>query len=160
MRVQRVLMPDGSESWTVLGPTGDPVGVIEAFLAHLQALDRSPTTLRTYATSLKLWAEYLDLLGVTVDEATVDHVRQPAWPTARGRANVHRLAPAATPHLPRGDHPSTQREPGTTRPTRQTPRRRPRRCRHTIFMTSSVTTSTTCPRQETCCSTTDTVQKN
>ena len=35
MRVQRVLMPDGSESWTVLGPTGDPVGVIEAFLAHL-----------------------------------------------------------------------------------------------------------------------------
>jgi integrase/recombinase XerD len=80
MRVQRVLMPDGSESWTVLGATGDPVGVIEAFLAHLQALDRSPTTLRTYATSLKLWAEFLDLLGVAVDEATVDHVsRFVAW---------------------------------------------------------------------------------
>ena len=80
MRVQRVLMPDGLESWTVLGPTGDPVGVIETCLAHLQALDRSPTTLRTYATSLKLWAEYLDLLGVTVDEATVNHVsRFVAW---------------------------------------------------------------------------------
>ena len=53
---------------------------MEAFLAHLQALDRSPTTLRTYATSLKLWAEFLDLLGVTVDEATVEHVsRFVAW---------------------------------------------------------------------------------
>jgi integrase len=80
MRVQRVLMSDGSESWTVLGPTGDPVGVIEAFLAHLPALDRSPTTLRTYATSLKLWAEFLELLHVDVDEATVDHVsRFVAW---------------------------------------------------------------------------------
>jgi integrase/recombinase XerD len=55
MRVQRVLMPDGSESWTVLGPTGEPVAQVEAFLAHLHALDRSPTTLRTYATTLKLW---------------------------------------------------------------------------------------------------------
>ena len=74
MRVQRVLMPDGSESWTVLGPTGEPVGPVEAFLAHLQALDRSPTTLRTYATTLKLWLQFLDRLGVAVDEATVDHV--------------------------------------------------------------------------------------
>jgi len=80
MRVQRVLMPDGSESWTVLGPVGEPVGPVEAFLAHLQALDRSPTTLRTYATSLKLWLQFLDRLGVGVDEATVDHVsRFVAW---------------------------------------------------------------------------------
>ena len=80
MRVQRVLMPDGSESWTVLGPTGEPVGPVEAFLAHLQALDRSPTTLRTYATTLKLWLQFLDPLGVAVDEATVDHVsRFVAW---------------------------------------------------------------------------------
>jgi hypothetical protein len=74
MRVQRVLMPDGSESWTVLGPTGEPVAQVEAFLAHLQALDRSPTTLRTYATTLKLWLQVLDRLGVAVDEVTVDHV--------------------------------------------------------------------------------------
>ena len=53
---------------------------MEAFLAHLQALDRSPTTLRTYATSLKLWLQFLDRLGVAVDEATVDHVsRFVAW---------------------------------------------------------------------------------
>ncbi len=72
MRVQRVAMPDGAESWTVLDDGGDPVSPVEAFLAHLQALDRSPTTVRTYATSLKLWLEFLARLEVPVDEAKVD----------------------------------------------------------------------------------------
>ena len=64
MRVQRMLMPDGSESWTVLDVSGGPVPAVEGFLAHLQALDRSPNTVRTYATSLKLWSQFLDRLGV------------------------------------------------------------------------------------------------
>lgn len=80
MRVQRVLMPDGAESWAVLDEDGEPVPAAEAFLAHLQALDRSPTTLRTYATSLKLWLAFLARLDVAVDEATVEHVsRFVAW---------------------------------------------------------------------------------
>jgi hypothetical protein len=64
MRVQRVLMPEGSESWTVLDAGGEPVRAVESFLAHLQALDRSATTVRAYATSLKLWSQFLDRLGV------------------------------------------------------------------------------------------------
>lgn len=80
MRVQRVLMPDGAESWTVLGVGGEPVHAVEAFLAHLQALDRSPTTLRTYATSLKLWLQFLEPMGVAVDEASLENVsRFVAW---------------------------------------------------------------------------------
>ena len=80
MRVQRVLMPDGAESWTVLDANGDPVPAVEGFLAHLQALDRSPTSIRTYATSLKLWLQFLNQLGVTADEVTVEHVsRFVAW---------------------------------------------------------------------------------
>jgi integrase/recombinase XerD len=80
MRVQRVVMPDGSESWTVLADDGEPVPTVEAFLAHLQALDRSPTTLRTYATSLKLWLVFLARIGVAADAATIDHVsRFVAW---------------------------------------------------------------------------------
>lgn len=80
MRVQRVLMPDGSESWTVLGDDGMPVPAVEGFLAHLHAVDRAPTTQRTYATSLKLWLVFLDRLGVAVDEASVEHVsRFVAW---------------------------------------------------------------------------------
>ncbi len=35
MRVQRVLMPDGAESWTVLDASGGPVPAVEGFLAHL-----------------------------------------------------------------------------------------------------------------------------
>jgi integrase/recombinase XerD len=80
MRVQRVLMPDGAESWTVLGVGGEPVRAVEAFLAHLQALDRSPTTVRTYATSLKLWLQFLEPMGVAVDEASLENVsRFVAW---------------------------------------------------------------------------------
>ena len=80
MRVQRMLMPDGSESWTVLDASGGPVPAVEGFLAHLQALDRSPNTVRTYATSLKSWSQFLDRLGVAVDEVTVEHVsRFVAW---------------------------------------------------------------------------------
>src|SRR3954447_15414064 len=67
MRVQRVLMPDGSESWTVLGDDGAPMPAVEGFLAHLQALDRAPTTQQTYATSMKLWLSFLDRLGVDLD---------------------------------------------------------------------------------------------
>jgi integrase len=85
MRVQRVLMPDGSESWTVLGDAGAPVPAVEGFLAHLHALDRAPTTQRTYATSLKLWLVFLDRLGVALDEAGVEHVsRFVAWLRAPG----------------------------------------------------------------------------
>ena len=80
MWVQRVLMPDGAESWTVLDAGRDPVPAVEGFLAHLQALDRSPNTIRTYATSLKLWSQLLDRVGVGVDEVTVEHVsRFVAW---------------------------------------------------------------------------------
>jgi integrase/recombinase XerD len=80
MRVQRLVMPDGSGSWTVLGDRGEVIAPVEGFLAHLQALGRSPETVRTYATSLKLWWEFLGSAGCGSDTATVDHVaRFVAW---------------------------------------------------------------------------------
>ncbi len=80
MRAQRVVMPDGSESWTLLEDTGDVVAPVEAYLAHLQAMDRSPTTARTYATSLKLWFEFLCIVQVHWDGARAEHVsRFVAW---------------------------------------------------------------------------------
>jgi integrase/recombinase XerD len=74
MRVQRLVMPDGSGSWTVLDDQGEVVAPAEAFLAHLQALGRSPETVRTYATSLKLWWEFLGGAGCGFDSASVDDV--------------------------------------------------------------------------------------
>ena len=115
MRVQRVLMPEGSESWTVLDAGGEPVRAVESFLAHLQALDRSATTVRAYATSLKLLSQFLDRLGVAADEVTVTMTgspspvstsitvityglagRRPPWPPAGSAAQT------ARPHPPVG----------------------------------------------------------
>jgi len=80
MRVQQVLMPDGAESWTVLDDAGEFLTPIEAYLMHLQALDRSPTTLRTYATSLKLWFEFLTQVQLGWDKVRAEHVsRFVAW---------------------------------------------------------------------------------
>ena len=67
-------------SWTVLGDDGEPVPAIEAFLSHLQALDRSPMTLRTYATSMKLWLLFLARIDVAADQAKIEHIsRFVAW---------------------------------------------------------------------------------
>lgn len=73
--VQRVLMPvSGSVSWTVLGDGGAPVEPVERYLAYLAALERSPNTQRAYATSLKLWFEFLDREGLAWREVGVDDV--------------------------------------------------------------------------------------
>ncbi len=73
-------MPDGARSATVLDDSGEVVAPIEAYLAHLGALDRAPTTAATYATSLKLWFEFLSLVELGWDQAKAEHVsRFVAW---------------------------------------------------------------------------------
>ena len=67
-------MPFGSVSWTVLGGDLAPVEPIESFLSYLAALERSPNTLRAYATSLKLWFEFLDRADLGWAEVQVDDV--------------------------------------------------------------------------------------
>jgi integrase/recombinase XerD len=81
MRVQRVVMPvTNAQSWTVVDESGLPVPPIENFLAFLAAIERSPGTLRAYATSLKFWFEFLEWIGVTYDVASVDDLaRFVAW---------------------------------------------------------------------------------
>jgi integrase/recombinase XerD len=75
MRVQRVRMPvTDAESWTVLDDDCRPEPEIEQYLAHLAALERSPNTVRAYATSLKLWFEFLAQVDVGWAEAGVDDV--------------------------------------------------------------------------------------
>jgi len=64
----------GSVSWTVLGDDGTPVEPVESYLAYLAALERSPNTQRAYATSLKLWFEFLGGAGVAWHAVDVDDV--------------------------------------------------------------------------------------
>lgn len=60
MLVQRVVLPaSGRESWTVLGDDDAPVAPIEAYLAYLSDIERSPNTVKAYAHDLKDWFDFL-----------------------------------------------------------------------------------------------------
>jgi integrase/recombinase XerD len=60
LRVQQVLPPDGSpESWTVLDELFAVIEPVDAFLAHLTAIERSPGTVRAYAFDLRDYFEFL-----------------------------------------------------------------------------------------------------
>ena len=81
MRIQRVVMPvTDAVSWTVLDDGGELVVPAERYLAYLTALERSPNTVRAYATSLKMWFEFLTVVGVDWDAAGVeDAARFVSW---------------------------------------------------------------------------------
>jgi hypothetical protein len=99
MRVKRVRMPvTDAESWTVLHDDCRSEPAIEQYLAHLAALERSPNTVRAYATSLKLWFEFLAQVDVGWDEAGVDDVaRFVSWPRAP-TSNVIVLEKSSSAH--------------------------------------------------------------
>ncbi len=68
MGVQRVLL-DGQRTWTVVGEDYLPVGPVEEYLEFLRvAQQSSPNTIRSYATSLARWWEYLAAAGIAWDE--------------------------------------------------------------------------------------------
>ena len=75
MLVQRVVAPvSGAVSWTVVDERFEPVEPAEAYLAHLDAIERSPNTVRAYASSLKLWFEHLAVRGVGWDVVGLDDI--------------------------------------------------------------------------------------
>src|SRR6266508_18586 len=102
MRVQRVVMPTTEvESWTVVGDDCEPVDPAEEYLAYLTAVERSPNTVRAYATSLKLWFEFLagrDLAwdggGVEAVAGFVAWLRAPADNVVVLDAGAARRSPA------------------------------------------------------------------
>lgn len=76
MRVQRLMMPDSGESWTVIDDALVPVGPVERFLAHLAAIERSPNTVKAYAHSLRLWFVFLDRRGASWETAGIEEVAE------------------------------------------------------------------------------------
>lgn len=74
MLVHKVVASGGGVSWTVVDERFDPVEPVEAYLAHLEVLERSPNTLRAYASSLRLFFEFLGAAGVAWDEVGVDEL--------------------------------------------------------------------------------------
>lgn len=73
-RVERVLMPDGLRSWTVVRADGVPVVPVDRFLAYVQVLPRSPNTVSSYAYDLRAFVEFLDGHGVAWTDVEVDHL--------------------------------------------------------------------------------------
>ena len=57
---RRVRMPSsGVESWTVVGPDGRAVDVVDEFLGWLTGIERSPHTVEAYARDLGLFWVFL-----------------------------------------------------------------------------------------------------
>lgn len=100
--MQRLVMPgDGGRSWTVVDDEGLPVEPVESYLAYLSAIERSPNTVRAYASSLKFWFEFCARRGVAWDRAGVEDVarfvadlRAPAENVIVLEASASRRAPA------------------------------------------------------------------
>lgn len=75
MQVQRVVMPDtGVVSYTVLDAAFCPVPAVDAYLAYLTAVERSPNTVRAYAYDLRDFFAYLEVTGGDWQAATAEDV--------------------------------------------------------------------------------------
>jgi integrase/recombinase XerD len=90
--VQRLVMPSGTESSTVLidAVVVDPA---DRFLAHLTAIDRSPNTVRAYAHDLRDYFEFLDRRGLQWDQVGLEDLgRFVSWLRLPGEARAGRVA--------------------------------------------------------------------
>ena len=91
MRVQRLRLPDGVVSWTVLGDDG-PVQPIERYLAYLTDIERSPNTVKAYAHDLKDWFLYLAGHGRDWRSVTLEDVAGfVAWLRAQIGSRIQRV---------------------------------------------------------------------
>jgi Phage integrase, N-terminal SAM-like domain len=80
VRVQRVDLPSGERTWTLLGADHRRVDPVEAFLEYLRVRGLSPNTVKSYARALGLWWEFLEMSGLAWDRVSVgDFGRFLAW---------------------------------------------------------------------------------
>lgn len=98
MGVQRVML-DGQRTWTVVGEDHLPLGPVEEYLEFLRvAQQSSPDTIRSYATSLARWWEYLAAAGIAWDAVSL-----PSF--VAFVASLRSGEPAGVTRLPVGDQP-------------------------------------------------------
>jgi site-specific recombinase XerD len=96
MGVQRVVL-DGQRTWTVVGEDHLPVGPVEEYLEFLRvARQSSPNTIRSYATSLARWWEYLTAAGMAWDAVSLPFF-------VSFVASLRTGVPAGVTRLPAGD---------------------------------------------------------
>ena len=71
-RAQRLALPGGERTWTVLGRDHRPVAPAEEYLEYLRVQRVSPNTVKSYARALGLWWEYLAVFGLDWDVVTLE----------------------------------------------------------------------------------------
>jgi integrase len=71
-RSQRLTLPSGERTWTVLGADHRMVEPAEEFLEYLRAQRASPNTVKSYARALALWWQYLDAFELCWDAVTLE----------------------------------------------------------------------------------------
>jgi integrase/recombinase XerD len=95
------MMPDGGgRSWTVVHDDGIPVEPVESYLSFLWSIERSPNTVRAYATSLKFWFEFCERRSICWEDATVEDVARFVADLRSPAENVIVLDPAASRRAP------------------------------------------------------------
>lgn len=101
MRVQRVLPPDGVESWTVIGRDLLPVDPVERYLAWLSNVGRSPNTVRAYAHDLKLFWTFLEGRTLAWDAVRFEQLGEFVGWLRQPAENVIVISPQAWRRSPR-----------------------------------------------------------
>src|ERR1700704_987563 len=71
-RSQRLTLPSGERTWTVLGRDHRMVEPAEEYLEYLRAQQASPNTVKSYARALALWWQYLDVFDLRWDAVTLE----------------------------------------------------------------------------------------
>src|SRR5687767_7075198 len=94
-RVRRLLLSDGSESWTVVGPDFEPVEVLDRYLAYLTPL-RSPRTVQGYAGDLRWFWCFLAQRQQSWTEVNVTDLGEFAAWLRQPAPNVIAVGPDAT----------------------------------------------------------------
>ncbi len=73
-RTQRVMVPGGAVTWTVLDSGYGVVGPAEEFLEYLRVQGTSSNTVKSYSRALALWWTYLSVFGLAWDELALADV--------------------------------------------------------------------------------------
>jgi integrase len=71
-RTQRLVLPGGERTWTVLDGDHRVVAAAEEYLEYLRMLGRSPNTVKSYARALALWWQFLDVYDLAWDAVTIE----------------------------------------------------------------------------------------
>ena len=69
--MQRLNLPEGGHTWTVLGRDHRVVEPAEEYLEYLRAQRSSPNTVKSYARGLALWWQYLYAFDLRWDAVKV-----------------------------------------------------------------------------------------